>query len=84
MTDSDSILQIVSRASLTRDYISLQSVSDAFIASVDAKDNISLYVRSVDKIEEMTGMDFFSELPDEIENTIESAYDLSFWPHARH
>ena len=36
MTDSESI-QIVSRASLVKDYTSLQSVTNAFIASVDAK-----------------------------------------------
>lgn len=38
MTDSESIIQIVSRASLVKDYTSMQSVTDAFIASVDAKD----------------------------------------------
>lgn len=37
MTDSESIIQIVSRASLVKDYTSLQSVTNAFIASVDAK-----------------------------------------------
>ena len=38
MMDSESIIQIVSRASLVKDYTSMQSVTDAFIASVDAKD----------------------------------------------
>ena len=38
MTDSVSIIHIVSRASLVKDYTSMQSVTDAFIASVDAKD----------------------------------------------
>ena len=38
MKDSESIIQIVSRASLVKDYTSMQSVTDAFIASVDAKD----------------------------------------------
>ena len=38
MMDSESIIQIVSRASLVKDYTSMQSLTYAFISSVDAKD----------------------------------------------
>ena len=34
---------------------------------------------NVDEIEELTGFDFFSVLPDEIENVIEAESNLAFW-----
>ncbi|MBR1687633.1 MAG: DNA/RNA non-specific endonuclease [Prevotella sp.] len=36
-------------------------------------------VRSVDEIEQLTGIDFFSALPDDIETRIEAAADLNDW-----
>lgn len=39
------------------------------------------YVVSVDEVERRTGMDFFSALPDDIENGIESQLNLSVWTH---
>lgn len=36
-------------------------------------------VCSVDNVEHLTGMDFFSTLPDEIENVIESNSNLTLW-----
>ncbi|MDE7427551.1 MAG: DNA/RNA non-specific endonuclease [Muribaculaceae bacterium] len=36
-------------------------------------------VRTVDQVEEITGLDFFSALPDEIENQIESTSSLTAW-----
>lgn len=35
--------------------------------------------KSVDQIETLTGFDFFSNLPDNIENTVESAWSPSSW-----
>jgi len=37
------------------------------------------FIVSIDKIEKMTGIDFFPNLPDEIENTIESKADYKGW-----
>lgn len=37
------------------------------------------YVNSIDQVERITGLDFFSALPDNIENVIESRYDLNDW-----
>ena len=37
------------------------------------------YVNSIDQVERITGLDFFSALPDEIENLIEKEYDLEVW-----
>lgn len=37
------------------------------------------YMLSVDEVEEFTGFDFFSSLPDEIENDIEARKEASFW-----
>lgn len=36
-------------------------------------------VRTVDQVEEITGMDFFSALPDEIETQVESTSSLTSW-----
>lgn len=39
------------------------------------------YAVSVDEVERRTGIDFFSALPDDIENDIESQLNLSVWTH---
>ncbi len=39
----------------------------------------SEFVNTVDQVERITGFDFFSELPDRIENKIESKADLAIW-----
>ena len=38
------------------------------------------YVNSIDEVERITRLDFFSALPDRIEERIEATYDLSEWP----
>lgn len=40
---------------------------------------LSSYAVSIDSIEKVTGMDFFSALPDELENRIESTNSTSGW-----
>ncbi|WKK84080.2 DNA/RNA non-specific endonuclease [Marivirga arenosa] len=37
------------------------------------------YVVSVDRIEQLTGIDFYSQLPDAIENDIESNVEANYW-----
>lgn len=37
------------------------------------------YVKTVDEVEEITGLDFFSLLPDKVERRVESTYNLSIW-----
>ena len=44
-----------------------------------ASRDMSRYVKSVDEIEELTGLDFFSSLPDNIENTIEKSGHVRDW-----
>lgn len=44
-----------------------------------ASRDMSRYVRSVDEIEELTGLDFFSELPDNIETIVEKSANLQDW-----
>ena len=41
--------------------------------------NMQAYAVSVDDVEKMTGLDFFGELPDEIENDIESVVSFKEW-----
>ena len=38
------------------------------------------YVNSVDEVERITSMDFFSALPDDTEAMVEADFDLSKWP----
>lgn len=40
---------------------------------------LSGFVVTIDKIEELTGIDFFKELPDDIEDRLESQADLNDW-----
>lgn len=44
-----------------------------------AKRDMSRYVHSIDEIEELTGLDFFSTLPDDVEDAIESRSNLRDW-----
>lgn len=41
--------------------------------------SISSYVISIDELEEKTGIDFFHNLPDNIENEVERSYNKSDW-----
>ena len=68
-------------------------VPDAFFKAVVAGDqsiafvmynkpdneNMQKCAMSVDKLEKLSGYDFFSELDDEFENRVEATYTLSYW-----
>ncbi|MDE7421144.1 MAG: DNA/RNA non-specific endonuclease [Muribaculaceae bacterium] len=41
--------------------------------------NMQDYATTIDEVEKITGFDFFSSLPDEIENKIESEYSFTDW-----
>jgi endonuclease G len=41
--------------------------------------SLQSYVVSVDSVESLTGIDFFPELPDLIENHLEKIKDVSGW-----
>ena len=41
--------------------------------------NMQDYATSIDEVEKITGFDFFSELPDEFEDKIESEYSFTDW-----
>ena len=45
----------------------------------EASRDMSRYVKSIDELEELTGLDFFSALPDNIEDKIERTADLRDW-----
>ena len=47
--------------------------------NVAGKKKLKTYARSIDEIEELTGLDFFHRLPDEIEEKVESVYDWNVW-----
>lgn len=52
----------------------------AFIyANEKASGGLEKHAVSVDEVERITGMDFFSALPDDIENDVESRFDLNQW-----
>ena len=47
----------------------------------NAKGNrpLDAYVNTVDEVERITGFDFFPQLPDEVENKVESKYNIKDW-----
>lgn len=47
--------------------------------SEDTKKELPHFVRTVDEIERMTGIDLFYNLPDSVESDIEREYDLRDW-----
>ena len=49
------------------------------IKNQKSNDPISNFAVSIDKVEEVTGIDFFHTLPDAIENEIELKYDMEIW-----
>ena len=42
-------------------------------------ENLRTYAVSIDRLEQLTGIDFFCNLPDDTENTVEAKLDLSWW-----
>ncbi|MDD7317463.1 MAG: DNA/RNA non-specific endonuclease [Prevotella sp.] len=42
-------------------------------------DKLTKYVKSIDELERLTGIDFFCNLPDDEENKVEAAYSLQAW-----
>ena len=44
-----------------------------------SKDNRKGYAISIDRLEELTGIDFFCNLPDDIEDAVEKAITTSYW-----
>lgn len=49
------------------------------IPNQPSNEPFTTFARSVDEVEQVTGLDFFSSLPDDIENAIEKNYQLSDW-----
>ena len=43
------------------------------------KPALSECARTIDELEELTGLDFFHNLPDNLENAVESKYAISAW-----
>lgn len=50
-----------------------------FYINDDSRQTMESAARSVDEIEEITGFDFFSLLDDDLEERIESSYNLRIW-----
>ena len=53
-----------------------------YCENIAGKKKLQTYVKSIDEIEEITGIDFFHLLPDEIEDGIEAIYDWNDWKTA--
>ena len=43
--------------------------------------HFSEHAISIDNLELLTGLDFFYNLPDEIENKVEASFSLNDWPY---
>lgn len=57
-----------------------QAIAMAIPQTAGKKEKISKYLMSVDELEELTGLDFFSSLDDETEMMVESSYNVNDWP----
>lgn len=44
-----------------------------------ALDDVQQYACTIDHVESLTGIDFFPELPDEVEKSVEASFDLKAW-----
>ena len=44
-----------------------------------SEDNLKDYAMSIDELEQRTGIDFFCNLPDDIESTVEASYSANAW-----
>lgn len=42
--------------------------------------NLKPYFATIDEVEKVTGIDFYSSLPDSVEKVVEAEYDLTDWP----
>ena len=49
------------------------------IGTTQSVANLGDYAISIDELEKRTGLDFFCNLPDDIEAEVEKTLDLSFW-----
>jgi endonuclease G len=45
----------------------------------DTTTNLKTFAITIDELERRTGIDFFCNLPDEIENAVEATVDFEFW-----
>ena len=50
-----------------------------YFENIAGHKSLSTYVKTIDEIESLTGIDFFFLLPDDIENTVESSVNENFW-----
>ena len=57
-------------------YIAIGFWMDQFATT---KPTLSSCARTIDELEELTGLDFFHNLPDNLENAVESKYAISAW-----
>ena len=53
-----------------------------YCENIAGKKKLQTYAKSIDEIEEITGIDFFHLLPDEIETGVESQFDWNDWKTA--
>lgn len=49
------------------------------VPNEDCDEDVTYYVRSIDEVEELTGLDFYPLLPDEVETVVEADVDTSLW-----
>ena len=60
----------------------VHTVAMSIPQNVGKKESLSKYLMTVDELEALTGLDFFIELEDDVENAAEATYDISYWPNS--
>lgn len=49
------------------------------IPNAASNDPLESFAKTVDEVESLTGLDFFPDLPNNVENKLESSYDIKKW-----
>jgi endonuclease G len=60
-------------------YVSLPQAVGFIFKNKVSTESLRTYAVTVDSVERVTSMNFFTQLPDELENRIESQFDISYW-----
>ena len=66
---------------LKKTYAGYEAIGFWMIHADEDRSNIEVknYAIKIDRLEELTGIDFFCNLPDDIETEVESNLTLSYW-----
>ena len=78
--DKLNIFKSFYKALLVTDGNNVQTIALLIPQDANRKNSLSTYAMSIDELEKITGIDFFPNLEDTVEEQTESTYDITYWP----